>query len=657
MQQQGGSPYGVPPQAMAPFPPQLPAEAARPPPPPPPPSTHSLDDLVSAAAGSFPDDDGGGGSGNRWPRQETLALLKIRSDMDAAFRDAPIKGPLWEDVSKKLAEQGYIRSSKKCKEKFENVHKYYKRTKETKASRPDGKSYRFFTQLEALHTTVATMAQPITTASPAPSPTTPIGANVSLPSSARVQPPPISAPLAPTIAPTLMTTFTTPAAMAGITFSSDTFTTSSESDEASEGRKRKREGASGGASAPGVSRKIMEFFEGLMKQVTDRQEAMQQRFMEAFEKTEQDRVAREEAWKRQEMARLSREHEILAQERAMAASRDVAVIAFLQKISGYPLQAPPVTAIPAATAPPKPQPQPVPPPTNGHAQLQVQIQQSSSSTEIVAVPDGGGAGEGVPASSRWPKQEIHTLINIRSGLEERYQEAGPKGPLWEEISAAMARQGYNRSSKRCKEKWENINKYFKKVRESNKKRPEDAKTCPYYHDLELLYRRKLANGGGANGGVAALPPSNNSNPTPHAPISLTLPQLSQQLRQPATENKNSGNGEVGGNSGTVQIQANNGGPPVGFVHDATIGNTTMKKPEVVMKMMGQQHQQQASMDDYDNLEEHGSDDMDDEDDEEDDEDMKMQYTIQYQKQNGGGDASSAKQSASATTGPFLAMVQ
>lgn len=38
--------------------------------------------------------------GNRWPRQETLALLKIRSDMDTAFRDSNPKGPLWEEVSR-----------------------------------------------------------------------------------------------------------------------------------------------------------------------------------------------------------------------------------------------------------------------------------------------------------------------------------------------------------------------------------------------------------------------------------------------------------------------------------------------------------------------------------------------------------------------------
>jgi len=46
--------------------------------------------------------------GNRWPRQETLALLKIRSDMDAVFRDSTLKGPLWEEVSRYIKLYIYI---------------------------------------------------------------------------------------------------------------------------------------------------------------------------------------------------------------------------------------------------------------------------------------------------------------------------------------------------------------------------------------------------------------------------------------------------------------------------------------------------------------------------------------------------------------------
>lgn len=42
--------------------------------------------------------------GSRWPRQETIALLKIRSDMDVAFRDSSLKGPLWDEVSRYIFE-------------------------------------------------------------------------------------------------------------------------------------------------------------------------------------------------------------------------------------------------------------------------------------------------------------------------------------------------------------------------------------------------------------------------------------------------------------------------------------------------------------------------------------------------------------------------
>ena len=57
---------------------------------------------ATAAGGSNSGEETGDRSfgGNRWPRQETLALLKMRSEMDLAFRDATVKAPLWEEVSR-----------------------------------------------------------------------------------------------------------------------------------------------------------------------------------------------------------------------------------------------------------------------------------------------------------------------------------------------------------------------------------------------------------------------------------------------------------------------------------------------------------------------------------------------------------------------------
>lgn len=41
----------------------------------------------------------GGGNG-RWPRQETLTLLEVRSRLDHRFKEANHKGPLWDEVSR-----------------------------------------------------------------------------------------------------------------------------------------------------------------------------------------------------------------------------------------------------------------------------------------------------------------------------------------------------------------------------------------------------------------------------------------------------------------------------------------------------------------------------------------------------------------------------
>ncbi|KAG6579617.1 Trihelix transcription factor GT-2, partial [Cucurbita argyrosperma subsp. sororia] len=480
------------------------------------------DALVGEDAGGGSGSGGGGGSaGNRWPRQETLALLKIRSDMDSAFRDATLKGPLWDEVSRKLGEMGYARNAKKCKEKFENVQKYYKRTKEGRGGRGDGKTYKFFTQLEALHNAASQ--------------------NVASSGFGISNPTPISAVK---ISQTPMGIFSPPptiAAPMGVSFSSDTSSSSTEEEEKEEeeeemgfdvegepssvagsSRKRRRRGAVKGKSGGRRRRHkmMMGFFEGLMKEVVQKQEAMQQRFLEAIERREEERMMREETWKRQEMGRLREEQEKMAQERTISGSRDAAIIAFLQKFTGQtielpsvnispsapqqhydlsvPVPAPTPVAMPLSPVPPPP-PLKTQPPPNAMPFLDHPI---SISNQESSSHGGRGDGPSEPISSRWPKPEVLALIKLRGGLESRYQEMGPKGPLWEEISAGMNRLGYKRSAKRCKEKWENINKYFKKVKESNKKRREDSKTCPYFDELDALYRKKIPTAGGSDGGAS-----------------------------------------------------------------------------------------------------------------------------------------------------------
>lgn len=451
--------------------------------------------------------------------------------MDVTFRDSSAKGPLWEEVSRKLSELGYHRSAKKCKEKFENVFKYHKRTKDGRTGKHDGKAYRFFDQLEAFENHTLHSSQP------PPRPPAPAA-----------QPPamqavigPHSIPNVPTAAVPLSTTHMSnhhnnniniipqnnlATSSTVLNFTMPSFPPPSNPTVvipppppnsgfprgARPGEPTSNSTSSSTFSDEGVprgkrpnkrKRRWRDFFERVIKDVMDKQEDLHRSFLEMIDKCERERTAREESWWMQETARLAREREILAQERLAAEAKDTAVMSFLQKIAeqqsrrSSPAQNnnPLSQQLVAVPTPATPKPSTVPPPAAAAAALPSQMRSievpKADNGVHFATPRGGGAA----SSSRWPKVEVEALIRLRTNLDGKYQENGPKGPLWEDISVAMRRLGYERSSKRCKEKWENINKYFKKVKESNKKRREDSKTCPYFQQLDELYREKSSKSG------------------------------------------------------------------------------------------------------------------------------------------------------------------
>lgn len=441
-------------------------------------------------------------------------------------------------VIRKLAELGYHRSAKKCKEKFENVYKYHKRTKDGRTTKPDGKTYRFFEQLEALdthpspslsspikphapsmtagmlsnntnntHATVSSTPSPITTVFPHNA--TPIVHPINLSSQQPMQP--INVTISPSVPSQSIGGLPSyNANMCGSLLSDSTSSTSSDEEPPERCRKRKR--------------KWEDFFGRLMTEVIQKQDELQKKFLETLEKRERDRMIREEAWRVQEMAKMNREHDLLVQERSIAAAKDAAVIAFLQKITEQqnfknPIAPPQLhqiqvqlkeNSLPTVPPPPQPvaQPQQQPPPPQqptpapalapAPAPVQSPAPPSVKNMDLALPANNGGEIFLSPSPSRWPKAEVQALIKLRTTLDNKYHESGPKGPLWEEISASMRKLGYNRNAKRCKEKWENINKYYKKVKESNKKRPEDAKTCPYFHQLEALYKEKAKTDGSTN---------------------------------------------------------------------------------------------------------------------------------------------------------------
>ncbi len=451
---------------------------------------------------------------------------------------------------RKLAELGYHRSAKKCKEKFENIHKYYKKTKDGKAGRQDGKNYRFFSELDALYSgrrnnVVGASTRDADHATAATTLLLPAGGGRGLDH--------MGAPSAFRAAAAAEEENNNVAAVSDSSQENHNEAEGGDEDEDDEDededvnttRSKKRFKRSSKDSDHGdlhartsssSSKKKVMLLESLVKKLMDKQEAMQRKFLESMEKREHDRIAREEAWKRQEMERMTREHELRIQQHTLAATRDAALIAVLQKVTGQTLQLPqiPEPHPPHPSSPPSPPPLPVQQQQQQHTTTAIQprkhrIQQQLQHPQDVEPGDGKDGFD--LHSKRWPTPEVHALIRLRMEMESRFQETGAKGPLWEEISRGMSSMGYSfRNAKRCKEKWENVNKYYRKTKESNKKRAENSKTCPYFHQLEALYH----NAGSLHGGNK-LPPRASSKVTHEGAqsqdVALQLPPAAAGLQQ------------------------------------------------------------------------------------------------------------------------------
>ncbi|XP_076947569.1 trihelix transcription factor PTL-like [Bidens hawaiensis] len=108
---------------------------------------------------------------------------------------------------------------------------------------------------------------------------------------------------------------------------------------------------------------------------------------------------------------------------------------------------------------------------------------------------GGGGGNGLEMEigGRWPKEETLALLDIRVKLNSKFKEAKHKGHLWDEVSRTMCvEHGYKRSGKKCSEKFENLYKYYKKIKEG-KARRQDKKHYRFFHQLEAIYGETTAN--------------------------------------------------------------------------------------------------------------------------------------------------------------------
>ncbi|MED6123560.1 hypothetical protein PIB30_050247 [Stylosanthes scabra] len=437
-----------------------------------------------------------------WSNDEVVALLRIRSSMDSTWFP---QLTYWDHVSRKLGELGFKKSGDKCKEKFEDETRYFN-------NYAKNNSYRFLNELEELYQADNHRNQ------------SSIVENQDHVVTENTQ------------------DFEHPF-NAGEEEEEEEEESSRDDKSVKEQCEEEEEDSKSEKKKMTRKRKkhcrfemLKGFCESIVNNMMAQQEEIHNKLIQDMLRRDQEKLQREEEWKRQETERMNKELQIMAQEQAIAGDRQASIIEFLKKYT-------------ATTASPNDNPsssggdnnnlEPTPPSSSNLILPTHQIQNPSSiiSDTLLQVPQVPSSSNNTTTSSsslnlqdhippeqsnsistvlvkplhqkesnnnnndvgrRWPRDEVMALINLRceslnkmnnnNGSEER--EIGNnnnKVPLWERISQGMSDLGYKRSAKRCKEKWENINKYFRKTKDVNKKRSIDSRTCPYFHQLKTLY--------------------------------------------------------------------------------------------------------------------------------------------------------------------------
>lgn len=221
-------------------------------------------------------------------------------------------------------EHGYQRSGKKCKEKFENLYKYYKKTKDGKAGRQDGKHYRFFRQLEAIYGDQSTTNQ----LSSASDQTHQTG----------------------TLNPTLLYNHITATinqenqevklGTESLSFSNnstefETSTSENNGDDLSNSANDHFKNEKQRCVKKSWKAKVEDFVNSQMRKVMMTQEGWMEKMLKTIEDRDEERLAKENEWRKQEAERFNQQvHEFWAKERAWVETRDASIMEALSQIGG-----------------------------------------------------------------------------------------------------------------------------------------------------------------------------------------------------------------------------------------------------------------------------------------------------------------------------------
>lgn len=102
----------------------------------------------------------------------------------------------------------------------------------------------------------------------------------------------------------------------------------------------------------------------------------------------------------------------------------------------------------------------------------------------------------------WVQDETRSLIAFRREVDALFNTSKSNKHLWEQISNKMREKGFDRSPTMCTDKWRNLLKEFKKLKQqdrgnnssNNSGSASSANKMWYYKELEELLRDRAKNG-------------------------------------------------------------------------------------------------------------------------------------------------------------------
>ncbi|CDP22062.1 unnamed protein product, partial [Coffea canephora] len=120
--------------------------------------------------------------------------------------------------------------------------------------------------------------------------------------------------------------------------------------------------------------------------------------------------------------------------------------------------------------------------------------------------DSGGEDHELRAPKKraetWVQDETRSLIAFRREVDALFNTSKSNKHLWEQISSKMREKGFDRSPTMCTDKWRNLLKEFKKLKQqdrgnnncNNSGSASSANKMWYYKELEELLRDRAKNG-------------------------------------------------------------------------------------------------------------------------------------------------------------------